>query len=142
MRKINYLVLHCTATQPDATVEAIQRYWKEVMKWKSPGYHYIIEANGKVHNLLPESKPSNGVAGQNANSIHISYIGGVDSKARPKDTRTAAQKAATVELLRDLRGRYPKAQLLGHRDFPNVHKACPSFDVAMWLKEIGMVQHP
>ena len=29
--------------------------------------------------------------------------------------------------------RYPKAQVLGHRDFPGVAKACPSFDVKTWL---------
>lgn len=142
MRKINYIVLHCTATQPEAKVEAIQRFWREQLGWKSPGYHYVIEASGKVHNLQPEDKPSNGVAGYNANSIHISYIGGIDKDGKPKDTRTDEQKQATITLLHQLRGRYPKAVIQGHRDFPNVKKACPSFEVKDWLKCIGIVQKP
>ena len=28
----------------------------------------------------------------------------------------------------------PDAEILGHRDLPNVHKDCPSFDVKRWLK--------
>ena len=35
----------------------------------------------------------------------------------------------------ELTERYPKAQVLGHRDFPNVKKACPSFDVKQWLAD-------
>ena len=52
MRAINYIVVHCTATQPTATVEAIKKYWRDVMKWKTVGYHYIIKADGEVVNLL------------------------------------------------------------------------------------------
>ena len=29
---------------------------------------------------------------------------------------------------------YPDAEILGHRDLPNVHKDCPAFDVKRWLK--------
>lgn len=135
MRKIDHIVIHCTATQPHATVEAIQRYWKEVMKWKSPGYHYIISANGGVKQLADESAVTNGVAGHNANSIHVSYIGGVakDNKT-PLDTRTAEQLEAMKTLVKKLKAKYPTAIICGHRDFPKVHKACPSFDVKAWLK--------
>ena len=47
-RKIEYIVIHCTATSPDAKVSGILRYWKEEKGWKSPGYHRIIKANGEV----------------------------------------------------------------------------------------------
>lgn len=134
MRTINNIVLHCTATQPEAKVEAIRNYWKNSLGWKSPGYHYVIEADGTINHLHPEDKPSNGVAGHNANSIHISYIGGIDALGKAKDTRTAAQKEAMLKLLLNIKLRYPAARILGHRDFPGVAKACPSFDVAAWLK--------
>ena len=91
MRKINYLVLHCTATPQNTTVESIQRYWREDLKWKNPGYHWIIKADGHAVNLLPIEEVSNGVAGHNSDSIHISYIGGIDSKGKAVDNRTAAQ---------------------------------------------------
>lgn len=142
MREIKYIVLHCTATQPFATVEAIQNYWKTPppngMGWKMPGYHYIISANGGVKQLAGEDQVTNGVAGYNAHSIHISYIGGIDKTGKPEDTRTPQQIEAQIKLLKTLRAKYPKAIIQGHRDFPNVHKACPSFDVKTWLQKIGI----
>ena len=127
MRRIDWLVVHCTATPQSTTVASIQRYWRENLKWKSPGYHFLIEANGTVHNLQPINLPSNGVAGHNANSIHISYIGGVNGK-RAVDNRTEAQKREILRLLTDLKKQFPNAKIQGHRDFPRVAKACPSFD--------------
>jgi len=132
-RIINYIVVHCTATQPDTKIESIQRYWRQVMHWNNPGYHYIIDRLGNIHQLQGEDKIANGVAGHNANSIHISYIGGVDKEGRPKDNRTEAQKEAMFNKLVELSERYRNAQILGHRDFPGVAKACPSFDVRSWL---------
>jgi len=127
MRNITHIVVHCTATPQTTTVASIQRYWRENLKWKSPGYHFLIEANGTVHNLQPINLPSNGVAGHNANSIHVSYIGGVNGQ-RAVDNRTEAQKTALLTILRDLKKQFPNAIIQGHRDFPRVAKACPSFD--------------
>ncbi|MGR3857382.1 N-acetylmuramoyl-L-alanine amidase [Chryseobacterium indologenes] len=128
MRTINYIVIHCTATQPDVTIESIKRYWKENLKWRNPGYHYMIKTDGKIVNTLPIDQVSNGVAGWNSQIINISYIGGIGKSGNPKDTRTEEQKKSIVKLLRELKSKFPKAIIQGHRDFPNVHKACPSFD--------------
>lgn len=128
MRNINYLVIHCTATQPNAKIENIKRYWKDTLEWNNPGYHFMIEANGNVVQTLPIEQISNGVAGFNSQIINISYIGGIDFKGRPKDTRTEAQKDSILKLLKNLKVKFPKAKIQGHKDFPNVHKACPSFD--------------
>lgn len=128
MRTINYIVIHCTATQPDVKIESIKRYWKENLKWKNPGYHYMIKADGKTVNTLPIDQVSNGVAGWNSQIINISYIGGIDKSGNPEDTRTEEQKKSIVKLLRELKSKFPKTKIQGHRDFPNVHKACLSFD--------------
>lgn len=138
MRKITHIVLHCTATPQTATVEAIQNYWRTHLGWRDPGYHRIIRPDGSVAKLQEYEKPTNGVAGHNANSIHISYIGGVDKDNRPVDNRTSSQLQRTIQLLKELKVLYPHAVICGHRDFPNVKKACPSFDVATWLKEVGI----
>ena len=127
MRAITHIVVHCTATPQTTTVASIQRYWRDNLKWRSPGYHFLIEANGTVNNLQPITLPSNGVAGHNANSIHVSYIGGVNGQ-RAVDNRTDAQKTALLTILRDLKKQFPNAIIQGHRDFPRVAKACPSFD--------------
>lgn len=128
MRNINYIAIHCTATQPEASIASIQNYWKNNLGWKNPGYHYIIDRFGNVVNLLPIELVSNGVQGYNSQTINISYVGGIDKSGKPKDTRTEAQKQSILKLLKELRVKFPKAKIQGHRDFPNVKKACPSFD--------------
>lgn len=141
MRAILYIVVHCTATDPHTTVDSIQRYWRAAPPagkgWKYPGYHYLIKTDGATVHLLPEDKIANGVAGHNVNSLHLSYIGGIDPLGRPKDTRTLDQQLVMLGLLKKLKAKYPKATICGHRDFPGVHKDCPSFDVRAWLKEVA-----
>ena len=136
MREIKFLAVHCTATPQTATVSSIQNYWKNVLKWKMPGYHFIIKPNGEVVQLLEIEKVSNGVKGFNSVSINISYIGGVDSKNKPIDNRTEAQKKALIDLLKKLKKQFPKAIIQGHRDFPEVKKACPSFNAKTEYKHL------
>lgn len=62
--------------------------------------------------------------------------GGLDADGNPADTRTKAQKQSLQNLLTSLCVDYPEAEILGHRDLPNVHKSCPCFSVQAWLNEI------
>lgn len=135
MRTIKYIVVHCTATPQNTTIESIKRAWKVERKWKNPGYHYIIKPDGAVVSLLPITQISNGVAGYNSNSINIAYIGGVDSKGKAIDNRTRQQKAAMLALVIEMKTRFPDAAVQGHRDFPGVKKECPSFDAKAWWYE-------
>lgn len=123
MREIKYLVVHCTATPQNTTIESIQKYWRQTMKWKSSGYHFIVKPNGSAIRLQPDHLMSNGVLGHNANSLHVSYIGGKD-----RDDRTDEQKETLIKILTDWKKLYPNAEILGHRDFPNVAKNCPQFN--------------
>ena len=139
MRKIDKIVIHCSAGSQKNTAADIVRFHTlrapKGMGWKTPGYHYIIEADGTIVAVVPEDQISNGVKGQNSYAINVCYIGGVDLTRKvndqfaPLDNRTDAQKAAMVRLLQELRGHYPKARIYGHRDF--APKACPSFDARM-----------
>ena len=138
MRDINYIAIHCTATSPNATIESIKNYWFNVKKWKSPGYHYIIESNGNTEQLLPVEDISNGVKGHNFESINIAYIGGVDENNNPQDTRTPEQILSILSILLRLKKLYPKAKIKGHNEFEGVNKACPSFDVKEWLKHVKL----
>lgn len=134
-RDIRFIVVHCTATPATATLDSIRRYWKEARGWgDTPGYHFLIQRNGEVVQLLDESKMSNGAFGHNENSVHVAYLGGIDIAGKPQDNRTEQQKHAMFDKLIELSEKYPKATILGHRDFPGVAKACPSFDVKTWLK--------
>ncbi len=128
MRDIKYIAVHCTATSQKTSISAIQSYWKNQLGWKMPGYHFIVLPNGTAVQLLPIEEVSNGVKGFNSVLINIAYLGGVDAKNNPLDNRTPQQKATLLELLKKYKKQFTKAIIQGHRDFPNVKKACPSFD--------------
>jgi N-acetylmuramoyl-L-alanine amidase len=128
MRTIKYLVVHCTATPQTTNVESIQRHWRERLGWKASGYHKIVKANGEVITLATDEQVCNGVAGYNSASLHVSYIGGVDSRGNAFDNRTQGQKDAISQVLHAWKQKYPSAIIQGHRDFPKVNKACPSFN--------------
>lgn len=136
MRNIKYIVIHCTAGPQNQSTENIKAYWKNSLGWKNVGYHILVNADGSYERLADDSVVTNGVANFNSNSIHISYKGGVDDKGKPKDTRTEAQKKTILTLVRHFRAKYPKAIIQGHKDFPKVTKACPSFDAKKEYKDI------
>lgn len=127
-RRITEIIVHCAATPEgrDFTVEDITR-WHKQRGFRTIGYHWVIYRDGSVHQGRPESQMGAHCTGHNALSIGVCYIGGVAADGKtPKDTRTEAQKAALLRLLRSLKAKYPKAKIYGHRDFSI--KACPSFD--------------
>ena len=129
-RSIKFIAIHCTATQPNSSVAAIQRHWKDTLGWKSPGYHLLIEPNGTIHRLMDFNGVANGVKGFNNHSIHISYIGGITKEGKPVDNRTDAQKKAILLCINEVIEWSDNKCLIiqGHRDFPNANKACPCFD--------------
>ena len=143
MRKIKYIAVHCTAGSQKATVNDLLAEFKR-KGWKAPGYHYVITADGKIHQLLDTEKVSNGVKGFNSVTVNIAYTGGMDGV----DNRTDEQKKSLVTLLKLLRKRYPDAVIQGHRDFsPDRNgngtieksewiKMCPSFDAKAEYKDI------
>jgi len=64
----------------------------------------------------------------------VCYIGGTDAGGKPKDTRTAAQKATMKQLLSELKAVYKDAVVVGHRDLAAT--ACPSFDAKKEYKDL------
>jgi N-acetylmuramoyl-L-alanine amidase len=126
-----HIVVHCAATREGQRFTATDiDAWHRRLGWAGIGYHYVVLLDGSIEEGRPLDAVGSHVAGQNSSSIGICYIGGVDAQGRPKDTRTPEQKAALLQLLRHLKATY-RAQnpvIQGHRDFPGVAKACPSFD--------------
>lgn len=140
MREIKLIVVHCTAGSQRNCAADVVAYHLGTLGWSKPGYHYIIEPDGTVVKAHPIESPSNGVGKElNPVAINVSYIGGVDTtkKELPAvDNRTAAQKASLRRLLTELRAQFPAARIVSHRDLPNVHKACPSFDATTEYADI------
>lgn len=143
-RRIDYIVVHCTASPEgqEQTVEQIRAEHKK-QGWSDIGYHYVVTLDGVVHVGRDVDIAGSHVAGYNANSIGVVYVGGLEknpkksySQLKAKDTRTDAQKASLLSLLMDLRRLYPKAIIQGHRDFPGVKKDCPSFDAKLAYRNV------
>ena len=127
MRSIDKIIVHCSATREGQHVTVQQiRQWHLQRNFADIGYHYVIYLDGTVHKGRPLEKAGAHCKGYNAHSIGICYVGGLDRQGKPKDTRTAAQKAALLSLIRELMQRFPRATVHGHREFAN--KACPCFD--------------
>ena len=128
MRKIEKIIIHCSATPEGrpVTVKDITAWHKE-RGFRTIGYHYVIYLNGEIHPGRKESEVGAHTVGQNQKSIGICYIGGVDKQMKAKDTRTEIQKIVLRDLVNDLKKRYPDATVHGHNEF--AAKACPSFNV-------------
>lgn len=131
-RVIDKIIIHCSATKPkqNCTVEVINE-WHKARGFSCIGYHYVIYEDGSIHTGRPVKEIGAHTSGQNANSIGICYIGGLDANGKPKDTRTLAQKNALRTIVDSLIDIFPQAKVYGHRDFAN--KACPCFDVKTQL---------
>lgn len=92
MRKINEIIVHCTATQDgkNIKVEDINRWHKE-RGWNMIGYHYVVYLDGTIHQGRSEDQIGAHCLKHNTNSIGVVYVGGLDANGKPKDTRTEAQ---------------------------------------------------
>ena len=147
MRDIKRIFVHCTAGSQKQTVADLLAEFKR-KRWRNPGYHVVITPDGKCHQLLDLGKVSNGVKGYNSTAINVAYMGGIDSEGKATDNRTDAQKESLRKLLKLLKGRYPDAKILGHRDIsPDTNgngvvdtweriKECPCFDAITEYKDL------
>lgn len=160
MRFIKYIVIHCTAGHSNAS--AVQDYFlrpkdKGGRGWKVGGYHLFVDYDGSVEQLYPFETITNGVAGFNTNSIHITYRGGVlkDNVNKAADTRTDEQKEGILKGIKmsldyvknfqeidgiKIRGHYhfsPDQNKNGIIEPFERIKECPSFDAMSeywWLQ--------
>lgn len=153
---MKYLVLHCTATPEgrEVTSDEIRHWHTDPVKkggrgWKQVGYTDMIHLDGTVERLVRNNEDAevdpwevtNGAKGYNTVSRHVVYVGGVSKDGKTaKDTRTEAQLKAMTAYVRDFHARFPQIRIVGHGELPGVKKACPSFDVAAWLRSIGIFQ--
>jgi N-acetylmuramoyl-L-alanine amidase len=131
---ITHLTIHCAATPegrdvPPATIEAWDR-----AKFGQVSYHWIVDIHGNKHRSLGDDVLGCHTHLHNHGNIGVCYVGGCDLHMNAKDTRTDAQKATLLEIVREYQAAHRDIVVQGHRDWPDVHKDCPSFDVRAWLK--------
>ena len=108
--KTNVIVLHhaaahtCTAQQIDN--------WHKGNGWSGIGYHFFIRKDGSIYRGRPEWAVGAHASGRNSDTIGVCVEGNYEEEK----TMPQAQKEAVKEVLRYLKGKYPKAELKGHRD--------------------------
>jgi len=129
------IVVHCSATKPSMDIGAKDiDSWHRKRGWFAIGYHYVIRRDGTVEKGRPDDRPGAHARGYNSTSLGVCLVGGVNDKGKPEDNFTEEQFRSLWHVLFNLVGNYRTiTTVLGHRDLPKVHKACPSFDVAEWL---------
>lgn len=128
--EIYALTVHCAATPEGRDVKAATISQWDIAKFKQVSYHWVVELDGTAVRTLADNQRGAHTGGKNTGNIGICYVGGMDKLNKaPKDTRTPAQKATLRRLVAEYRAKYPKIDVKGHRDWPGVAKACPSFDV-------------
>jgi N-acetylmuramoyl-L-alanine amidase len=136
MRKINEIIVHCTATPEGrkVTVAEVDK-WHRQRGFDGIGYHFLIGLSGDIWKGRNIEKIGAHCLGHNANSIGVCYVGGVSNDGKTiKDTRTIPQRNALKSLLKDLKTMYPEATIHGHREYAN--KACPCFDAKNEYKDL------
>ena len=151
MAKLEYLIIHCTATPEDREVTSKEIYrWHTNPKdkggrgWSQVGYSELIHLDGSIETLVEYNdddvvdrwEVTNGARGMNYKSRHIVYAGGCDKNMNPKDTRTDAQKDALEMYVKAHTTLHPDWKIAAHYHF--AAKACPSFNVEEWLESIGV----
>lgn len=137
--RTDYIVIHCSATPPDMDIgrEEIDRWHKE-RGFREIGYHFIIRRSGGVEKGRWVRVAGSHVKGYNSRSVAVCMVGGVDKNMKPEDNFTEAQWNALLDVVFFLKGLFPDAEIVGHRDLDS-KKACPSFDVTEWAKRVKLI---
>jgi N-acetylmuramoyl-L-alanine amidase len=134
----DFIVIHCAQTTPEMDTRAadIRRWHVQENGWADIGYHLVIGRDGKLEAGRPLHTIGAHVAGYNNRSVGICLAGGCDEQKREQNNFTPEQWATLRTVVLLLKMLWPEAVVQGHRDFPNVAKYCPSFDVKPWWAEI------
>jgi N-acetyl-anhydromuramyl-L-alanine amidase AmpD len=136
MTQVTHITVHCSATQAKSNIGAKEINEMHLKRgFARIGYHFVITRMGEVQKGRELEATGAHVAGHNTGNIGICLIGGLDKNLKPEANFTDDQYHALSVLISDLLKKYPKAELLGHRDWPGVKKDCPCFDVRKWWHE-------
>ena len=131
-RTIDFINVHCSGTHIRATVSGMRAHWRS-LGWVNDGYNIVVHYDGSVTILAPLNNVTNGVRGVNSRSINICTVGGVNDQGRIENTLSEHQRKMMHVIIRALRSKKEcsRARIKGHRDHPNVRKACPVYDAML-----------
>lgn len=140
-RKVNLLVIHCSATPPSMDIGA--RWIRKLhmspdpndssKPWSDIGYHGVIRRDGTYEDGRDINRTGAHVRGYNTGSIGVCLVGGVDENGKAEDNFTDAQYKTLSLICRGAKAIIKDLTIHGHNEFDK-NKACPCFSVQKWLK--------
>ncbi len=136
MRIINKIIIHCSATISNLDLGAKEiDVWHRRRGFRKIGYHFVIRRDGKLEEGRKISEIGAHTKGQNANSIGICLIGGINSQTKLAENNfTTEQFERLKSLINELIAKYSSIeQIDGHKKY--APKDCPCFEVNDWLKQ-------
>ena len=142
-RKIKRIYVHCSATKNDHDFGAHDIDDWHMQRWGKKsgcGYHYVVRLDGTVEKGRWSDNSGAQVAGDNANTIGICYIGGYDKHHKLcYNCQTDKQREAMNQLLATLARKYnlPISKVIGHNEHHGVNKACPCLNMSKVRREVG-----
>ncbi len=87
--------------------------------------HFLIDREGRIYRLMPETFMARHIIGLNYSSIGIENVGGKGNK----DDLTSAQLASNLKLIKYLQNKYKTIEyLIGHDEYTNFT------DHELWLE--------
>ncbi len=136
--KVKEIILHCSATPEKRNIKAkdIDVMHKQ-RGWKGIGYHYVIDLDGTIEKGRGENENGAHCVGHNSIALGICYIGGLDNKMKPKDTRTIEQKESLYKLVLSLMEKYNLRMTDIHCHYEFANKACPCFKIEDFINELN-----
>jgi N-acetyl-anhydromuramyl-L-alanine amidase AmpD len=143
MKKIDAIVIHCTATRAGQDVRAADiDKWHKERGFAMIGYNFVVDLDGTIETGRPLNRDgahcnTPGLSGlaYNKHSIGIVYVGGLDENGNPADTRTPQQKQALAELVYRLINEYPIVEVIGHRDASPDKNGNGKIEQNEWIKQ-------
>jgi len=125
MDKIEYIIIHHSATKKETTnFNAVNEYHLS-LGWKGIGYHYFIEEDGTVKQGRDENTEGAHCRSDRMNhrSIGICLAGNFT-----EEEPSVGQLASLQSLLDLLRKRYdiPRENVLGHKEVNGASTVCPA----------------
>ena len=76
--------------------------------------HFLVDRDGTIYRLMPETQMARHVIGLNYSSIGVENVGGTQ-----ENPLTKAQQESNIWLVKYLAEKYPIEYLIGHYEYPN-----------------------
>ncbi|SCY61193.1 peptidoglycan recognition protein family protein [Paracoccus tibetensis] len=141
---VREIIVHCAATRPDwmarrpigEKLAEIRRWHTSApLYWRDIGYHWIIDRDGKVLAGRKETEiGAHAGAVKNRGTLGICLLGGHGSSENGHFSQhyTRHQDVTLRQMIDAISSRTRIRKVSGHNEY--AAKACPGFNVPLWLE--------